>query len=105
MTQRDWGAPNGHVVGLFLNGHEFPYRGRQGEQIVDDSFLLLINAHHEDMTFALPGAALGADVGARAEHRRPGGRGRARRRTARASRIETSGAVGDGAASASTRAT
>jgi glycogen operon protein len=54
MTQRDWGRGDRHVVGLFLNGHEFPYRGRHGEQIVDDSFLLLINAHHEDVTFTLP---------------------------------------------------
>src|SRR5204862_6130805 len=48
MTQRDWGKEH-HVVGLFLNGHEFPYRGRRGEQIIDDSFLLLINAHHDDV--------------------------------------------------------
>jgi glycogen operon protein len=41
-------------VGLFLNGHEFPYRGHRGEQIIDDSFLLVINAHHEDVTFRLP---------------------------------------------------
>ena len=54
MTQRDWGSGDRHVVGLFLNGHEFPYRGRRGEQIIDDSFLLLINAHHDDVTFTLP---------------------------------------------------
>jgi glycogen operon protein len=58
MTQRDW-QQNGHVIGLFLNGQEFPYRGRHGEQIVDDSFLLLINGHHEDMTFVLPGRRFG----------------------------------------------
>ncbi len=54
MTQRDWTDGERHVIGLFLNGHEFPYRGLRGEQIVDDTFLLLINAHHEDVTFALP---------------------------------------------------
>jgi glycogen operon protein len=58
MTQRDW-QQNGNVIGLFLNGQEFPYRGRHGEQIVDDSFLLLINGHHEDMTFVLPGRRFG----------------------------------------------
>ncbi|MDX6683282.1 MAG: isoamylase, partial [Solirubrobacteraceae bacterium] len=42
------------VVGLFLNGKEFPYRSVRGGQIVDGSFLMLINAHHEDVTFALP---------------------------------------------------
>jgi len=54
MTQRDWARSDHHVVGLFLNGHEFPYRGRRGEQIIDDSFLLLINAHYEDVEFSLP---------------------------------------------------
>jgi glycogen operon protein len=54
MTQRDWERTDRHVLGLFLNGHEFPYRGRRGEQIIDDSFLLLINAHHEDLEFTLP---------------------------------------------------
>ncbi len=54
MTTRDWGSGDGHVVGLFLNGHEFPYRGRKGEQIIDDTFLLLVNAHHEEVAFSLP---------------------------------------------------
>jgi glycogen operon protein len=53
ITQRDW-QQNGRVMGLFLNGHEFPYPDRHGEQITDDSFLLLINGHHEDVTFLLP---------------------------------------------------
>jgi glycogen operon protein len=60
MTQRDW-QQNGRVIGLFLNGQEFPYRGRHGEQIVDDSFLLLINGHHDDVTFVLPGRRFGRD--------------------------------------------
>ena len=60
MTQRDWERTDRHVLGLFLNGHEFPYRGRRGEQIIDDSFLLLINAHHEDVTFTLPARRWGA---------------------------------------------
>ena len=59
MTQRDWARSDHHVVGLFLNGHEFPYRGRRGEQIIDDSFLLLINAYHEDVEFSLPATRWG----------------------------------------------
>jgi isoamylase len=53
MTGNDWRS--GHpVVGLFLNGEEIPYRNRRGEKITDDSFLILVNAHHEDETFRLP---------------------------------------------------
>jgi len=54
MTARDWERGDRHVVGLFLNGEEFPYRGRRGEQIGDESFLLLVNAYHEDVMFTLP---------------------------------------------------
>ena len=87
-------APNGHVVGLFLNGQEFPYRGRRGEQIIDDSFLLLINAHHEDVTFTLPARRCGPAVGARAQHRRPDAPSRARsRRRARARSRSTARSV------------
>ena len=96
MTQRDWGAGDGHVVGLFLNGHEFPYRGRRGEQIIDDSFLLLINAHSRGRDVHAAGAALGVRQWAlELSHRRPGGRGglgtyaRARRGSRRSARSVT----------------
>ena len=95
MTQRDW-QQNGHVIGLFLNGQEFPYRGRHGEQIVDDSFLLLINGHHEDMTFVLPGRRFGKSWALELSTADPdAARGRAHDRHARAARGQ--GALGDGA--------
>jgi isoamylase len=59
MTRRDWqqGEP---VLGMFLNGLEMPNSGPRGEEIADDSFLLLFNAHHEDRTFMLPRRRFGA---------------------------------------------
>ena len=53
MTRRDWqdGEP---VLGMFLNGLEIPTPGTYGEDIDDDSFLVLFNAHHQDRTFLLP---------------------------------------------------
>jgi glycogen operon protein len=60
MTQRDWQQPSAHVLGVFLNGQEIADRTPRGEPIEDDSFLLLFNAHHEDMAFTLPGEELGA---------------------------------------------
>jgi glycogen operon protein len=53
MTNRDW-QNGGGVLGMFLNGEEIPSRTPHGERIVDDSFLVLFNAHHEDVTFTLP---------------------------------------------------
>ena len=55
MRDEDWGgAP---VVGLFLNGEEIASPDVRGRQVLDESFLLLFNAHHEDHTFTLPDGA------------------------------------------------
>jgi glycogen operon protein len=59
MTRRDWQVGE-HVVGMFLNGLEIPTPGPRGEDIEDDSFLLLVNGHHEDRTFMLPRRRFGA---------------------------------------------
>ena len=76
MTQRDWQQPVAHVLGVFLNGQEIADRTPRGEPIEDDSFLVLFNAHHEDMTFTLPARRFGARVGARARHLRADARAR-----------------------------
>jgi glycogen operon protein len=59
MTRRDWqsGEP---VVGLFLNGREIVEPGPHGEDIQDDSFLLLFNANDQERTFMLPRRRFGA---------------------------------------------
>jgi isoamylase len=54
MTHSDWHSAERPVLGLFLNGDETGARTRKGEPIVDDSFLLLLNSHHEPVTFTLP---------------------------------------------------
>jgi isoamylase len=61
MTQRDWQQPFAHVLGVFLNGQEIADRTPRGEPIEDDSFLLLFNAHYEDMTFTLPARRFGGE--------------------------------------------
>jgi glycogen operon protein len=61
MTKTDWDKPDGHVLGMFLNGEEIAALGRHGERVVDDSFLILFNAHHEDIEFTLPPARFGAE--------------------------------------------
>jgi glycogen operon protein len=60
MTQRDWTSPDTHTLGVFLNGQEIRARTDHGEEIVDDSFLLLFNAHFEPVEFTLPSRRLGA---------------------------------------------
>ncbi|MDP9841227.1 glycogen debranching protein GlgX [Streptosporangium lutulentum] len=59
MSASDWHTGYAKSLVVFLNGDAITEPGPRGEQIVDDSFLLLINAHHEDMTFTLPEARYG----------------------------------------------
>jgi isoamylase len=54
MTQKDWNREDGHIVGVFLNGEELREVDARGMPIDDDSFLLLFNAHYEDVDFRLP---------------------------------------------------
>jgi glycogen operon protein len=60
MTMRDWQQMPGRTLGVFLNGSEIPSRTAHGEEIVDDSFLLLLNAHFHPVTFTLPTRRFGA---------------------------------------------
>jgi len=60
MTQRDWQQENGRTLGVFLNGAEIPSRTAHGEEVRDDSFLLLFNAHAEPVAFTLPTRRFGA---------------------------------------------
>jgi len=57
MTDDDWNRDYVRAVGLYLNGSAIPGRDQRGQRIVDDSFLLLFNAHHEPMTWTLPRSA------------------------------------------------
>ena len=58
MTSRDWEHGEA-VLGVFLNGQAIPTRGPHGEQIEDDSFVLLFNAHYQDRQFRLPRPHMG----------------------------------------------
>ncbi|MBG0824406.1 glycogen debranching protein GlgX [Planomonospora sp. ID91781] len=60
MSAADWHTGYAKSLAVFLNGDAITEPGPRGERIVDDSFLLLINAHHGDMTFTLPDARYGS---------------------------------------------
>jgi glycogen operon protein len=60
MTQRDWRNTDGHAIGVFLNGDELNMTTQSGEELEDESFLVLFNAHHEPLTFRLPTRRFGA---------------------------------------------
>jgi isoamylase len=59
MTGHDWQTSYARAVAVFLNGDAISEPGPRGEPVRDDSFLLLLNAHHEPLTFMLPGRRFG----------------------------------------------
>jgi glycogen operon protein len=58
MTDEHWQAGFAKSLGVYLNGDAIPTPGPRGERVVDRSFYLLLNAHHEPLEFTLP-AGLG----------------------------------------------
>ena len=58
MTRRDWEHGEA-VLGMFLNGQAIANPGPHGEEVEDDSFVLLFNAHAEDREFKLPRRRMG----------------------------------------------
>jgi isoamylase len=59
MSRRDWGRDDLRTLGVFLNGEEIPGPGPDGERVLDDTFVLLLNAHHEPAEFRLPARRFG----------------------------------------------
>jgi glycogen operon protein len=59
MTRRDWENLQARSIGVFLNGEELRAETSTGEHVRDESFLLLFNAHFEDITFRLPARRFG----------------------------------------------
>ena len=88
MTEADWVTGEGKAITVFLNGLGIAESDPLGEDIVDDSFLLLFNAAPRTVTFTLPGKEYGeiwqivvdtadpllATAARRSRNIRPGGR-------------------------------
>ena len=59
MTDEDWRHGVAKTLAIFLNGDAIPDLDARGQRVVDDSFLVLFNAHHEPVEFQLPGERFG----------------------------------------------
>jgi glycogen operon protein len=55
MTESDWNEGHQTCVGVFFNGDAITSPGPRGERVVDDSFLLLINASPEPRKWTISG--------------------------------------------------
>ena len=54
MTEEDWTNPETRCFGVILSGDAVDELDAHGNRIVDDTFLILFNAHHEPLPFKLP---------------------------------------------------
>jgi glycogen operon protein len=54
MTAEDWADPEARSVALFIDGATDPDVGSDGTPMVDDDFLIIVNAWWEPLTFAIP---------------------------------------------------
>jgi isoamylase len=54
MTEEDWAREDARALAIFLNGRQIDEQDAEGREIRGHSFLLLVNAHHEPVTFTLP---------------------------------------------------
>ena len=78
MTEEDWANPHTRGLGLRLSGDAIEEVDAQGERIVDDTFLVLLNAYHEPLDFALPAHRRGVRWETVLDTRVPEGRRRQR---------------------------
>jgi glycogen operon protein len=61
MKKDDWEKPYVRSLGFLLGGDAIATPDDEGNRIVGDTLLVLMNAHHEPITFLLPAIEWGAD--------------------------------------------
>jgi glycogen operon protein len=54
MTEEHWSHDFAKSLGVFLSGHGIHTPGPKGEAVLDDSFYIMFNAHHEPLDYVLP---------------------------------------------------
>ncbi len=59
MTQDDWSDRNALALGVYLDGSDDPDTGPDGQPLLDDDFLVLVNAWWEPLAFTVPAARAG----------------------------------------------
>ena len=55
MSEEEWNSPFVRCLGMLISGDAADLIDLHGDPVRDDTFLLLINAHHEPIPFLLPG--------------------------------------------------
>ena len=59
MTQADWADGEALALGVYLDGSDAPDTGPDGQPMLDDDFLVLVNAWWKPISFTIPPARAG----------------------------------------------
>jgi isoamylase len=54
VTDEQWADPTMHAMGIYLDGTDAPDEDEEGTPLLDDDFLILVNAWWEPVTFTIP---------------------------------------------------
>jgi isoamylase len=54
LTDEQWADPTMHALGIYLDGTDAPDEDADGAPLLDDDFLILVNAWREPVTFTIP---------------------------------------------------
>jgi glycogen operon protein len=57
MTDDEWKQESARCLGVFLSGDAVDEVDERGQRIHDENFVMLMNAHHEEVPFVLPAPA------------------------------------------------
>ena len=79
-----WCDGEARTVMVFLNGEAIPEPDSRGRRVLDDDFLVIFNADHQEDAFTLPERGVRRALGRRDRHRRRRGRHRVARGRQRA---------------------
>ncbi|GAA1881245.1 hypothetical protein GCM10009836_73180 [Pseudonocardia ailaonensis] len=60
MSDEDWDGTHTRTLTVYLNGRAIPDHDDLGMRVADNSFLLLINSHHEQQRLTLPDQSYGS---------------------------------------------
>jgi len=54
VSEAQWADPTMHAIAVYLDGTDAPDEADDGTPLLDDDFLLLVNAFWEEVTFTIP---------------------------------------------------
>jgi len=54
VTEAQWADPTMHAIAVYLDGTDAPDDADDGTPLLDDDFLILVNAYWEQVTFTIP---------------------------------------------------